>query len=245
MVRAFRFNLNALASLTLLVGAFLIANAVSISVLRRRPEIATLRAIGATRSSIFAVFVAEGLGVGLAGTLLGEAGGIFLARAALASVAGTVSSVYLPTAKIAAAGYLPAAAVAAAVGMGAALLSTLLPAAEATRVEPSPAMRPGSIEVVRMRNLRGRAVGAAVLIVLAAAASLARAVDGFPLFGFAAVLFVVAALAAAAPILVRLASRIAAEPLARFFGAAGRLAVFRGSLARNAIAVTSLRWRSA
>ncbi len=85
MVRAFRFNLNALASLTLLVGVFLIANAVSISVLRRRPEIATLRAIGATRSSIFAVFVAEGLGVGLAGTLLGEAGGIFLSRAALAS----------------------------------------------------------------------------------------------------------------------------------------------------------------
>ena len=47
MVRAFRFNLNALGSLTLLVGVFLIANAVSITVLRRRPEIATLRALGA------------------------------------------------------------------------------------------------------------------------------------------------------------------------------------------------------
>ncbi len=242
MVRAFRFNLNALASLTLLVGAFLIANAVSISVLRRRPEIATLRAIGATRASIFAVFVAEGLAVGLAGTLLGEAGGIYLARAALSSVAGTVSNVYLPTAKIAAAGYLPAAGLAAAVGMAAALLATLLPAAEATRVEPSPAMRPGSIEVVRTRRLRGRAVGAAFLIILAAAASRARAVDGFPFFGFAAVVLVIAALAAAAPIAVRLASRAAARPLARFFGAAGRLAVefFGGSLARNAIAVASL-----
>jgi putative ABC transport system permease protein len=242
MVRAFRFNLNALASLTLLVGAFLIANAVSISVLRRRPEIATLRAIGVTRASIFAVFVAEGLGVGLAGTLLGEAGGIFLARAALSSVAATVSNVYLPTAKIAAAGYLPAAAVAAAVGMTAALAATLLPAAEATRVDPSPALRPGSIEIVRMRGLRGRAAAAAVLIVLAAAASLARAVDGFPLFGFAAVLLLVAALAAASPLLVRFASRAAAAPLARFFGAAGRLAVefFAGSLSRNAIAVASL-----
>jgi putative ABC transport system permease protein len=242
MVRAFRFNLNALASLTLLVGAFLISNAVSISVLRRRPEIATLRAIGATRASIFAVFVAEGLAVGLAGTLLGEAGGIFLARAALASFAGTVSNVYLPTAKIAAAGYLPAAGLAAAVGMAAALLSTLLPAAEATRVEPSSAMRPGSIEVVRTRSLRGRAAGAAFLIILAAAASRARAVDGFPFFGFAAVLLVIAALAAAAPIAVSFASRAAAPPLARLFGAAGRLAVefFGGSLARNAIAVASL-----
>ncbi len=81
-----------------------------------------------------------------------------------------------------------------------------------------------------------------MLIVLAAAASLARAVDGFPLFGFAAVLLLVAALAAAAPIVVRLASRAAAGTLARYFGAAGRLAAgfFGGSLARNAIAVASL-----
>ncbi len=242
MVRAFRFNLNALASLTLLVGAFLIANAVSISVLRRRPEIATLRAIGATRASIFAVFVAEGLAVGLVGTLIGEAGGIFLARTALTTVAGTVSNIYIPTAKISAAGYLPAASLAAVVGIAASLLATLLPAAEATRVEPSPAMRPGSIEIVRRRSLAGRAAGAAVLLALAAAASRARAVDGFPLFGFAAVALVVAALAAAAPILVRSASGAAAGPLARFFGAAGRLAAefFGGSLARNAIAVASL-----
>ena len=103
-------------------------------------------------------------------------------------------------------------------------------------------MRPGSIEVVRRRSLAGRAAAAAVLLVLAAAASRARSVDGFPLFGFAAVALVVAALAAAAPILVRWASGAAAAPLARIFGAAGRLAAefFGGSLARNAIAVASL-----
>jgi putative ABC transport system permease protein len=153
-----------------------------------------------------------------------------------------VSNIYLPTAKISAAGYLPAAGLAAVVGIAASLLATLLPAAEATRVEPSPAMRPGSIEVVRRRSLAGRAAGAAVLLVLAAAASRVRSVDGFPLFGFAAVALVVAALAAAAPILVRSASSAAAGPLARFFGSAGRLAAefFGGSLARNAIAVASL-----
>src|SRR5262249_4196659 len=105
MVRAFRFNLNALGSLTLLVGMFLVANAVSISVLRRRPEIATLRALGASRASIFAVFLAEGLLVGGAGTLAGELGGVFLSRAALGAVRATVSDVYLPTARIWASGY--------------------------------------------------------------------------------------------------------------------------------------------
>ena len=88
MVRAFRFNLNALGSLTLLVGMFLIANAVSISVLRRRPEIATLRSIGASRAMLFGSFSLEGLAVGAAGTALGEVGGIFLSKAALRAVAG-------------------------------------------------------------------------------------------------------------------------------------------------------------
>ena len=91
MVRAFRFNLNALGSLTILVGFFLIANAVSISVVRRRPEIATLRALGASRGAVFAAFAAEGLAIGLAGTLLGEAGGWLAARAALRTVSGTIS----------------------------------------------------------------------------------------------------------------------------------------------------------
>ena len=72
MVRAFRFNLNALGSLTLLVGMFLIANAVSIAVLRRRPEIATLRALGASRGSVFTAFLLEGLVVGAVGTLVGR-----------------------------------------------------------------------------------------------------------------------------------------------------------------------------
>jgi putative ABC transport system permease protein len=242
MVRAFRFNLNALASLTLLVAMFLIANAVSISVLRRRPEIATLRALGASRASIFGVFVAEGLGIGLLGTLLGEAGGIVLARAALKAVAGTVSNIYLPTAKIAAAGYLPAAGLAAAVGMVSALLATILPAAEATRVEPSPAMRPGSIEAIRHGRLAARAAGAFALLVLAALAARAGAVDGFPLFGFAAVGLVVAALAVAAPLLVRFASGAGAVALGRVFGAPGKIAAgfFGGSLARNGTAVAAL-----
>jgi putative ABC transport system permease protein len=242
MVRAFRFNLNALGSLTLLVGLFLITNAVSISVLRRRPEIATVRALGVSRTAIFGVFLAEGLVIGATGTLVGELGGIFLARTALKSVAGTVSNIYLPTAKITSVGYTSAAWLAAAVGMAAALAATLLPAAEATRVAPYPAMRAGSVEAVRRGRLATRTVAAAALLTVAVAMSRAGPIDGFPLFGFAAVACVVAALALAAPLAVGLAARAGARPLARVFGAAGRLAAgfFGGALARNGIAVSAL-----
>lgn len=242
MVRAFRFNLNALGSLTILVGFFLIANAVSISVLRRRPEIATLRALGASRKAIFAAFVLEGLAIGLAGTALGEAGGWFAARAALRAVAGTVSDIYLPTAKISAAGYAGAAGLAAVAGMAAALGATVLPAAEASRVSPSPAMRPGSVEAVRASRLAGRGLAAVIALAAAAALSFAGPIAGFPFPGFAAVALVVAALAFAAPVLVRAVSRLSSALLTRVFGAPGRLAAgfFGGSLARNAIAVAAL-----
>ena len=242
MVRAFRFNLNALGSLTLLVGVFLVANAVSIAVLRRRPEIATLRALGASRGILFAAFLAEGLVVGAVGTALGEVLGFFESRAALRAVAGTVSSIYMPTARIAGSGYGGAVALAAVVGICASLLATLAPALEATRVDPSPAMRPGSVEGVARRRLRPRIVGAAVAIAGALALSRAGPVDGFPVFGFAAAGVLVAALALAAPLFVRLGAALPGRLLAKVFGAEGRLAAgfFGGALARNGIAVTAL-----
>jgi putative ABC transport system permease protein len=242
MARAFRFNLNALGSLTLAVGMFLVANAVSVSVLRRRPEIATLRALGAARGAIFAAFVVEGLAVGAAGTLVGEIGGFALARSALRLVGGAVASVYAPATKISAAGFGSAALAAAAVGAISSLAAAVLPAAEATRVPPSPAMRPGSTEAVRRLRLRPRTLAAALAVVLAAGFTRAKPVAGFPYFGFAAVALVVAALAFIAPALVRAGSAVARRPLERMFGASGRLAsgFFGGSLARNGIAVTAL-----
>jgi putative ABC transport system permease protein len=242
MVRAFRFNLNALGSLTLLVGMFLVANAVSIAVLRRRPEIATLRALGVSRGAIFAAFLAEGLVVGIAGTALGEALGLVASRAALRAVAGTVSTIYAPTSRIEAADAFGPAILAAAVGLVAALLATLLPAAEAMRVSPSPAMRAGAIEGVARKRLGPRAVLAGLALLLAAVASRAGPIDGFPLFGFIAVVLVVAALALAAPLLVRAGAALPGRLLGRALGAAGRLGAgfFGGALAKNGIAVTAL-----
>ncbi|HEY1433731.1 MAG TPA: FtsX-like permease family protein, partial [Thermoanaerobaculia bacterium] len=205
-------------------------------------EIATLRAIGAPRRVIFTAFLAEGLAVGVAGTLGGEILGYFASRAALSAVAGTVSAIYLPTARITGSGYGGAIALAAAVGIASALAATLVPAIEATRVAPSPGMRPGSIEGVARRRLRPRALGTAAALAAAWALSKVGPVDGFPLFGFAAVGLVVVALGLTAPLLVRLGAEGPGRVLAHWFGIEGRLAAgfFGGGLARNGIAVTAL-----
>ena len=44
MLRAFRWNLRVLSYISLVVGAFLIYNTISVSVVRRRAEIGILRA---------------------------------------------------------------------------------------------------------------------------------------------------------------------------------------------------------
>ncbi len=51
MLAAFRWNLRLLSYIALIVGAFLIYNTISVSVVRRRPETGIVRALGASRAS--------------------------------------------------------------------------------------------------------------------------------------------------------------------------------------------------
>ena len=71
MLRAFRWNLRVLSYISLVVGAFLIYNTISVSVVRRRAEIGILRAIGAARATVLALFLAEALLFGVIGAALG------------------------------------------------------------------------------------------------------------------------------------------------------------------------------
>src|SRR6202034_1678456 len=71
MLAAFRWNLRVLSYIALVVGAFLIYNTISISVVRRRTEIGVLRALGTSRSAIFLLFLSEAILLGLAGSAVG------------------------------------------------------------------------------------------------------------------------------------------------------------------------------
>ena len=81
MLRAFRWNLRVLSYISLVVGAFLIYNTISVSVVRRRAEIGILRALGASRRWVFWLFLGEALMFGLAGSLAGVALGACWRRA--------------------------------------------------------------------------------------------------------------------------------------------------------------------
>src|SRR5882672_9927145 len=95
MLAAFRWNLRLLSYIALVVGAFLIYNTISVSVVRRRSEIGIVRALGASRRQILAAFLGEAAVIGLSGALLGIPLGRLMATAAVKLMGATVNALYV------------------------------------------------------------------------------------------------------------------------------------------------------
>jgi putative ABC transport system permease protein len=240
MLRAFRWNLRVLSYISLVVGAFLIYNTISISVVRRRAEIGVLRALGAARASIFAVFLAEALFLGILGAALGVLLGRVLADATVQLISGTVNAIFTTSRPAPVELSLGEAALGILIGAVAAFASAFGPAREAMDVHPTEAMSRGAREHhVRLRWRLGL-VWSGILAALAVAASQASSFQGFPAGGYAAAFLAIAAVALAAPAFVLAANyalrslfRKRVEPML-----AGRSLV--GSLSRTSVVVAAL-----
>jgi putative ABC transport system permease protein len=165
MLAAFRWNLRVLSYIALVVGAFLIYNTISVSVVRRREEIGIMRALGATRVGVLGAFLLEAACLGLAGGILGVALGRLMAAASVRLVAATVESLYVSStpAPIALTWAVAVAGIAAGVLLS--VVSAAAPAWEASQVAPVEAMARGRRDhEVRMHQWRGLAFGAAVAV---------------------------------------------------------------------------------
>jgi len=242
MLAAFRYNLTALAAIALVVGVFLIYNTVSVSVLRRREEIGTLRALGAQRRGILAVFLGEGLLLGVVGSVAGVIGGTYLAQGLLMAMNQAVAAHWFKTTAEAAAFDPVVGMVAGGLGVGLSLLAALVPALEAASVPPANTMRAGTREVERARFTLPLALAGAVVLLLAWLAARQPAVGGLPLFGFASAFLLILGSAMQAPLFLGFYCRAVARPYGALFGAEGQLAVtaVAGSRARTIVAVTGL-----
>ncbi|MCP4043256.1 MAG: FtsX-like permease family protein, partial [Gammaproteobacteria bacterium] len=91
---AFSLNLSMLSLLALVVGAFLIYNTMTFSVVRRRTMLGTLRTLGVTRGELFHLVLWEALLVGAAGTLFGIMLGIVMADGFLVLITRTINDLY-------------------------------------------------------------------------------------------------------------------------------------------------------
>jgi putative ABC transport system permease protein len=208
------------AAIALVVGAFIIANTFSITVLQRTREFALLRSLGASRRQIVGTVVGEAVVVGLLASILGILAGLGLAVGLNALLRGfgmdmpTGSLVLLPRTVV----------VALVVGVVVTVVSSLLPARRAAAIHPMEALRAVSIQAYkpsRGRVFGGLAAGVASVALIGVAA-LAQPDRAGAMVGFGAVLALIA-LAATGPSLTRPVLRLLGGSGGRF-GTVGRLA---------------------
>jgi putative ABC transport system permease protein len=199
--RAYRVNLDMLALVALFTGGFLVFSTQVLAVLRRRPQIALLRALGVTRARIAGQLLLESTLLGgvsaSAGILLALAG----ATVVLAYAGGNLGAGYfdnvLPTL------YVPPRALAAyfILGVAASVAGTIVPALEAVRADPARALHAGDEQRALERTQRP----GPGLALAASAAGLAQlpAVWALPVFGYAAIACMLAAAILLMPICTR------------------------------------------
>ncbi|MBK8315343.1 MAG: ABC transporter permease [Acidobacteria bacterium] len=242
MLEAFHFNLSALSYIALLVGLFLIYNTVSISVITRREEIGTLRAIGVTRGKILNLFLSEAAALSTIGISLGLILGRFLAYGAVRLTSTTVNALYIASAAEPPPLNLEYVIIAFAVGLPLSLFAAAVPAVEAARVAPTAAMR-GSDRLESRYRLRSRyLIIPLLLLALAWWFSKQGPVAGLPVFGYAAALSIVFGLAFLVPAMLFVLVKIGNRLLFRLFRIEGRLANanLAGSIPRVSISVAAL-----
>ncbi len=242
MLAAFRWNLRLLSYISLIVGAFLIYNTISVSVVRRRPEIGIVRALGASRGLILSAFVGEAACLGFVGALIGLPLGRLMATGAIRLMSATVESLYVSSRPGAIELNSASVLLALAIGVGVAVASAYSPAREASQVAPVEAMARGRREYdVRVYKARDLWL-AFVLGLVAAAASRAPAVAGKPLLGYLAAILLVVASALAMPEFVDALTSVSSKLLGKLLGVEAMLASrsLAASLRRTSVLVGAL-----
>jgi putative ABC transport system permease protein len=242
MLTAFRWNLRVLSYVALLVGAFLIYNTISVSVVRRRPEIGIVRALGASRGAILTAFLGEAACFGAVGAVLGCVLGRVLAIGAVKLLSATVQALYVSSRPGAIELTLTSLAVALLIGIGMSVIAALSPASEAARVSPMEAMARGQREYAA-RMHKGRdlfiACGLAAGGIICTAP---HAIAGKPLFGYLSAILLIGASALAIPAVADGLLRFFSSALQRTLGVEGLLASrsLTGSLRRTSVLVGAL-----
>ncbi len=244
MTRSFQYNLTALAFIALIVGMFLIYNTITISVVRRRSEIGTLRALGLSRKQVSGLFLSEAAVFGLVGSALGVVAGLGFADGALAAIAGTMEHFYFQH-PFGSTEVEPWSLVRAfAVGFVITVLAAIAPVWESTTVQPAEAVRRSSYESKVLGSAGKLALIGVAFLIMAAAAAQAPPVYDFPFFGYVSALFTILGMAFSTPLLVRVVFSALGKSrlLKRVFGMETLLAArsLYGASGRTSLAVASL-----
>ena len=244
MLRAFRVNLTALGFIALIVGAILVYNTVTISVVRRRSEIGTLRALGASRTTVAGLFLLEALLFGVAGVVGGILLGRFLARATGSLVEGTVQLFYTgaPMSHDWSVDELWFYGAVLVLGMLLAGFAGLFPSLRAARLAPAEILREGPLFASSPARFAGLARFGIVSLALGVGSCFLPPWGGIPAFGYGAAVSLILGVGLLIPSFAVFLTQLLDAPLSRLLSAEGQLGVrtVQGNIGRVVAATSCL-----
>lgn len=126
--------------LTLVVASFGIANVLTMMVFEKYREIGILRSLGSTRAQVLSIFLIQGTIIGMAGTVLGCAGGYFVGVLLQIYPIDLPGSVYVAD-KVPVLFKATDFAAVAFMALVISLIASLFPARKAVAIEPMEAIR--------------------------------------------------------------------------------------------------------
>ena len=227
-----QYFLLGFGGIALFVGAFVIANTLSITIAQRVRELATLRTLGASRSQVLWSVILEALVVGVIASVVGLFSGLAIAKLLYAVLSAI--GIDLPESGLVFA--TRTVIVSILLGTVITLLASIRPALRATRVPPISAVREGAVlppsRLARFGlpfSLAVMAAGVALLAYGVFASGLATATRLLSLGVGVLLLFL--GVTFLAPRLVRPLAAVVGWPGSRIGGVAGRLA--RDNARRN------------
>ena len=170
LLGVYTFAVNVSSMFALFIGMFIIYNSFAIAVTQRRPEIGILRALGATRGQVRALFLCESAIAGLVGSAAGAAVGLAFSRSLSTLTAGMMESMFGVAQNVQDVVIEPwFLAAAIAMGIATSMVAALIPARNAARVEPIQALQKGRYQVLSAGENRLRRALAIVAAALALA----------------------------------------------------------------------------
>jgi putative ABC transport system permease protein len=237
MLSTYQNGLAFFSVVALFVGAFLIYNAFSMTILERTREIGMLRALGTTRTQIVGMILTEAIVLAIVGSIVGVSFGIVLARG-LIWMLGEVVSTDVSLTEVPLSGLIQSIGIGTAVTVG----SALLPAFQASRVSPLNALRVQGQATQRLRHATW--IGGLVLISLSW--NSLYTIQWPPAIAFEvgqfSILLLLFGATLTVPLVVHFADRFSRPAATLFFGNEGRLGAgnVSRSTGRTSLTVSSL-----
>jgi putative ABC transport system permease protein len=250
LVASFRYNLQFVSLIAILVGIFLLYNTVFISVVKRRTEIGILRSLGTDKRTVVMLFAVQGLLLGLIGSLLGIFFGQIAAYFSVMAVEKTISTMY---STVSISDYLITrhdALIAILLGLFISLLASAVPSFESSKIRPNESSREGSFEG-RYRKYQKIVAFAGVLLVFSGC--FMSYLDyrympfEFPFVAYGGILLIIAGFTFFSPFYLGVILRIMKRTVERAFGAIGKITLgdMKGNISRFSVALMSVAISSA